>query len=83
MSFMDEKHYTPPQLAKMWGMSASLVRSLFENEEGVIRIERSEQRFKRGYTSLRISESAAKRVYARLTAVSSNRSLTRASPEKN
>jgi hypothetical protein len=63
---MEEKHYTPVELAKTWGMSAKTVRRLFEDEEDVMRIVRPETRYKRKHTALFISESAARRVRAGL-----------------
>jgi len=67
MNPMLEKHYTPPELAKHWGMSADSIRALFETEPDVLKLDRPEQRYKRGYTSYYIPESVARRVYARLT----------------
>jgi hypothetical protein len=32
-----ERHYTPTQLAELWGMSPSKIRELFADEEGVVR----------------------------------------------
>lgn len=61
-----EQHYTPVQLAKRWGLSATSVRELFRNEPGVIMIDRPEKMHKRGYVSMRIPESVAERVYSRL-----------------
>src|SRR5690349_13526476 len=75
-TIMDQKHYGPVELAKMWGLSAKTVRRLFDEEDGVIRLENPEQRYKRGYTSLRISESAARRVYSRLSAKRSTRPVS-------
>lgn len=71
---MLEQHYTPGQLGKRWGLSDDFVRQLFRGEEGVIEVDRPEKMHKRGYTSLRIPESVAQRVYARL--VSKRRSIT-------
>lgn len=71
---MMEQHYTPGQLGKRWGLSDDFVRELFRGEEGVIEIDRPEKMHKRGYTSMRIPESVAERVYARL--VSSKRRST-------
>ena len=65
---MLEQHYTPVQLAKRWGLSDDFVRDLFRGEEGVIEINRPEKMHKRGYVTLRIPESVAERVYARLIA---------------
>jgi hypothetical protein len=63
---MLEQHYTPTELAKRWGLSDDSVRELFRGEEGVVVINRPEKMHKRGYTSLRIPESVAERVYQRL-----------------
>lgn len=64
---MNEQHYSPGDLAKLWGFSTRFVRDLFRNEHGVIVIDRPEKMHKRGYATLRIPESIAARVYARLT----------------
>jgi hypothetical protein len=64
---MLERHFTPQELADPWGFSERFVRELFRNEEGVIIIDRPEQMHKRGYATMRIPESVASRVYARLT----------------
>jgi hypothetical protein len=58
-----EIHYTPKQLAKLWGVSDDMVGDLFRNEVDVLRIERPETRHKRGYSTMRILESVAMRVY--------------------
>jgi hypothetical protein len=64
---MIETHYSPGELAKLWGFSTRFVRELFRNEQGVIVIDRPEMMHKRGYATLRILESIAARVYSRLT----------------
>jgi hypothetical protein len=61
-----ERHYTPAELAELWGFSVDYMRSLFRHEEGVLVIERPEKMHKRGYAILRIPESVARRVHARL-----------------
>jgi len=63
---MLEQHYSPMQLAKRWGFSDEFVRGLFRGEEGVILVNRPERMHKRGYVTMRIPESVAERVYARL-----------------
>ena len=62
-----ERHYTPTELAERWGISGKLVRLIFLAESGVLRIDRPEQRNKRGYCSLRIPESVAIRVHRQLS----------------
>jgi len=62
-----ERHYTPTELAERWGICGKLVRLIFIGEAGVLRIDRPEQRNKRGYCSLRIPESVAIRVHRQLS----------------
>ena len=62
-----EPHYAPGELAELWGMSGKLIRSIFLDEAGVLKIDRPEQRNKRGYCSLRIPQSTAIRVHRRLS----------------
>jgi hypothetical protein len=62
-----EQHYTPAQLAEKWGFCANTIRDLFQNEKDVIRIGSPETRFKRKHIQMRIPESAAERVYRRIT----------------
>lgn len=62
-----ERHYRPAELAELWGLSPEVVRSIFADEPGVLRIERPETRSKRGYCSLRIPESIAREVHKRCT----------------
>jgi hypothetical protein len=66
---VDEKHFAPADLAKAWGLSAEKVRQLFRAEPGVLRIGNSGDRRDRGYVTLRIPQSVAVRVHARLTAI--------------
>ena len=66
MSNTFETHYTVQEVAEKWHLSEAVVRRLFQNEPGVIKIEAPERRFKRGYCTLRIPESVAERVHARL-----------------
>ncbi len=62
-----EPHYAPNELAGLWGMSGKVIRSIFLNEVGVLKIDRPEQRNKRSYCSLRIPQSTAIRVHRRLS----------------
>lgn len=47
-------------------MSANVIRELFEDENGVLKIFRPGKLHKRKYTTLRIPASVAERVHARL-----------------
>lgn len=58
-----EGHYTPQQLATLWGLSADTVRSMFRDEPDVLFIERPETMKKRGYLTMRIPASVATRVH--------------------
>jgi hypothetical protein len=63
-SRIDERHYSIAELAERWNLSPDTIRKLFENEPGVLVLgENSKRRRKRRYTTLRIPESVAARVY--------------------
>ena len=61
-----ERCYSPEQIAELWAMSSDTVRRIFENEPGVLVIERPRSYGKRRYRTLRIPESVGSRVYHRL-----------------
>ena len=65
---MAEKHWTPQELAKLWGVSVQTIREVFRDEEGVLKIGRNGTRSRRRYMTLRIPESVAERVHTRLSA---------------
>jgi hypothetical protein len=65
---VDEKHFTPADLAKAWGVSAETIRVLFRDEPGVLKIGKDGTRLRRGYKTLRIPETVAQRVHTRLSA---------------
>lgn len=65
---MDEKHYTPDDLAELWGVSTETIRSIFRDEQGVLKIGSTGAKYKRGYITLRIPKSVAERVHTRLSA---------------
>lgn len=59
-----EHHYRPKDLAKLWGITESTVRRLFQGEPGVLKFGRAGRRDgKRDYMSIRIPESVARRVH--------------------
>jgi hypothetical protein len=66
-----ERHYTPAQLAEKWSISQKLVRAIFADEPGVLRVNRPEKRNKRGYCSMRIPESLAITMHQRMSQVRS------------
>lgn len=65
---MAEKHYTPQDLAELWGVSVQTIREIFQREEGVLKIGRDGTRARRRYKTLRIPYSVAERVHTRLSA---------------
>lgn len=58
-----EQHYTPDELAKLWGVSANTVRNLFRGELGVLEFGSDETRWSRKRKTMRIPESVAVRVH--------------------
>jgi hypothetical protein len=66
-SFAKEKHWTPIEVAQQWGVSSDLIRSLFRDEPGVLKIDRPGTRAKRAYATLRIPDSVLVRVHTRMT----------------
>lgn len=65
-NIMAEKHYTPAELAEIWGVDPETIRNVFRNEPGVLKLGNSGG--KRAYITLRIPESVAERVHRRLAA---------------
>jgi hypothetical protein len=62
----EDRHYTPLQISKLWGLSVDTVRRLFHKEEGVVLIPSRNPRrsLRANYNTMRIPESVAKRVHA-------------------
>ena len=65
---IDDKHFSVIELAEAWGLSAETIRSIFRHEPGVLKLGKSETRFRRGYITLRIPKEVAERVHRRLSA---------------
>ncbi len=65
-----EPHYSVPQIAKIWALHPDTVRSMFQNEDGVITIHHPERLRKRQHTTLRIPESVMVRVHRKWTSKS-------------
>jgi hypothetical protein len=62
-----EKHYTPLEIAEMWGFHGKTIRKLFESEPGVVVLGNTKTtRYRKAYTTLRIPASVAERVHRRL-----------------
>jgi len=62
-----ERHFTVAEISSMWGVSEDLVRDIFRDESGVLRIRRPATKMKRGYSTLRVPESTLDRVYSELS----------------
>jgi|HubBroStandDraft_3_1064219.scaffolds.fasta_scaffold256509_2 hypothetical protein len=62
-----ERHYTPTELADLWGVSVQTIRDLFKGEDGVLKIGSDGTRNRRAYKTLRIPHSVAERVHTRLS----------------
>jgi hypothetical protein len=62
-----ERHYSPSELAELWGLSSDTIRGLFEDEPGVVTIGERNPWRKRRYVTLRIPQSVAARVHRRLS----------------
>ncbi len=65
-----ETHYSIPQLVRLWGLSEKTIRRIFNGEPGVVELGHEEERFRRGYKTLRIPVSVVQRVHQRLRKVS-------------
>ena len=62
-----ERHYSVPDVAKLWRLSDDTIRRIFKDEAGVLRIGGAETRFKRKRIQLSIPESVLIRVYQRMS----------------
>jgi hypothetical protein len=69
-----EHHYSPAELAELWGLSPDSVRRLFESEPDVLVVESVSGRYRRRrYRTLRIPASVAERVHRRMSVVNCSR----------
>jgi hypothetical protein len=65
---VEEKHYTPAELAAMWNFSPGTIRRLLKDEQGVLRLQGlGPTAGKRQYTTYSIPESVATRIHQRLS----------------
>ena len=60
----DERHFTPQQLAELWGVDVETIRNIFRNEPGVLKISNASKL----RVTLRIPKPVAERVHRRLAA---------------
>lgn len=59
---VDEKHFSPADLAKAWGVCTETVRKIFENEPGVMKL-RSAEKDRRKYVTLRIPQAGVRQSF--------------------
>lgn len=62
------RHYSPAEIAELWGLSVDTVRRLFANEPGVLQIS-NPRRGRRAYATMRIPEMVVARVHRKLSSV--------------
>jgi hypothetical protein len=62
------RHFSPLEIAELWGLSVDTVRRLFANEPGVLQIS-NPRRGRRNYATMRIPEMVAARVHRKLSSV--------------
>jgi hypothetical protein len=55
--------YSVSELARAWQLSESSIRKLFQDQDGVFTLGNPNPRRKRAYTTLRIPEAVALRVW--------------------
>ena len=65
---VDDKHFTPAQLAAAWAVHVKVIRNLFRDEPGVLKIGDRSPKHKRQYLTLRIPKEVAERVHKKLSA---------------
>ena len=61
-----QKHFSPDQIAEMWGLSRDSAIRLFEHEPGVLIIAKPAAKYRRRYRTFRIPESVLARVHERM-----------------
>lgn len=59
---MKGTNWTIAELARAWNFSTDTIREWFENEQGILMLERPKTRKKRGYKTFTIPEEVADRV---------------------
>jgi AraC-like DNA-binding protein len=62
-----ERHYSPAEVAKQWGISVDTVRRIFADAPGVLKIGHAESKSKGKYVTLRIPERILRAHHARLS----------------
>ena len=60
-----EPHFTPAEVAEMWGCSVVTVQRLFRNEPGVMAFQGKRGKHARPHLTMRIPRSVLERVHRR------------------
>jgi len=63
----EKEAYTVAEIATLTGLSTGTIRRMFENEKGVLILERPEKMHKRRYRSIRIPRAVYERVLRKIT----------------
>src|SRR5690242_17526216 len=80
---LEEKHYTPKELAALFHFSPATVRKLVRNEPGVLKLQGEGVAYgKRSYTTFSVPESVALRLHQRLTQEPLQTQLPRRNPRR-
>jgi hypothetical protein len=58
-----ERHYTPQEVAELWGVSAKTIQRVFRGLPGVIELGNDETRWARKHKTMRIPESVIVQVH--------------------
>jgi hypothetical protein len=61
-----ERHLTAHEVGKLWGFSEDVIRRLFKDYPGVLKVSSPGRRGKRSYVSIRIPESIVQKRHAEL-----------------
>jgi hypothetical protein len=72
-----ERHFSPAEIAELWGLSVDSVRRIFAGEQGVLVIEPPRSRYsRRRYRTIRVPQAVVERVHRRLSVVSSDSKIS-------
>jgi hypothetical protein len=61
-----EQHFSCGQMSELWGLSPKVIRRIFCEEPGTLKLGEGETRHKRTYLTLRIPESVVRAVHKKL-----------------
>ena len=59
-NLIQEKHYSPQELAKVWGVSVQTIRDVFRDEPGVLKLGSDGTRTRRGCAQIARRDPAGK-----------------------